>query len=242
MHAGARADSTSSGRHGRIILPVKPFYKAKRRLDQVLSPEDRAGLAEAMLRDVLTTLARSDLITRTVVATNDDVATRLAATAGAGVRPDHESSYNALLAGLARDLDREGVSFVVFLPADLPLLAPEDLATLLPALADSPAITLSPDRHGDGTNLLALSPPTLLVPSYGPGSFSRHLALAESTQAALRILEAPGLALDIDTPDDLAELVRVSETTTAGIACATRDWLDRAGLRLRESSVGRGVH
>jgi 2-phospho-L-lactate/phosphoenolpyruvate guanylyltransferase len=225
---------------GRIVVPVKPFREAKRRLDPALPPEQRAELAEAMLRDVLAALDRAGLVSRTVVATNDDLASRLVTAAGAQVRPDPASSYNELLALVARELEREGASFVAFLPADLPLLSAEDLLPLLPER--TPAVALAPDRHRDGTNLLVLAPPALITPSYGPRSFARHRALAEAAGAHVSITERPGLALDIDTPDDFDELVRCIDTAGPRVARATRAWLSRSGYVQAEPSVSRGIH
>jgi 2-phospho-L-lactate guanylyltransferase len=209
------------------VVPVKPLAVAKQRLAPVLSPAERAELVEAMLRDVLSALDRSGLLGRTVVVTNDDLPARLAAAVGAEVRPDRERSYNALLAGLARDLESEGADSVAFVPADLPLLAVEDFDSLGLLDAGAPAVLLAQDRHGDGTNLLGLSPPTLFAPSYGPGSFARHSALAARTGARIHDATSPGVGLDVDTPDDLAELARRCETARPRVALATRAFLER---------------
>ena len=63
-----------------------------------------------------------------------------------------------------------------------------------------------PDRHGTGTNALVLSPPDAIEPSFGPDSLERHVAAAEAAGVPHRVEEVPGLALDVDTPDDLAAL------------------------------------
>ena len=60
-----------------------------------------------------------------------------------------------------------------------------------------------PDRHGTGTNALLLTPPDVIEPAFGPGSFARHSELAGHG----RVAELPSLTLDIDTPDDLATLL-----------------------------------
>jgi 2-phospho-L-lactate/phosphoenolpyruvate guanylyltransferase len=76
-----------------------------------------------------------------------------------------------------------------------------------------------------------LSPPDAIEPSFGPGSFARHVAAAEAGQLAYRAAEVPGLALDVDTPGDLAELAAALETRR-GQAPSTRGalrQLERAG-------------
>ena len=70
-----------------------------------------------------------------------------------------------------------------------------------------------PDRHGTGTNALLLTPPDVIEPAFGPGSFARHRAVGGGHGPASPNL--PSLTLDIDTPEDLATLL-------AGSAAAPR--------------------
>jgi 2-phospho-L-lactate guanylyltransferase len=63
-----------------------------------------------------------------------------------------------------------------------------------------------PDRHGTGTNGLLLTPPDAISPSFGPGSFERHRALALAAGLPCRVERPPSLLLDIDTGADLAAL------------------------------------
>ena len=87
------------------------------------------------------------------------------------------------------------------------------------------------DRHGTGTNALVLSPPDAIEPAFGPDSFARHVAAAEAAQVPHRVEEVPGLALDVDTPGDLAELAAALEERR-GQAPSTRGalrQLERAG-------------
>jgi 2-phospho-L-lactate guanylyltransferase len=76
--------------------------------------------------------------------------------------------------------------------------------------AAAPRITLVPSRDGDGTNALLASPPDAFTPSFGPGSFARHLAQAAARGIACRTVRLPGLGLDIDEPHDLYELMRLT--------------------------------
>jgi 2-phospho-L-lactate guanylyltransferase len=63
-----------------------------------------------------------------------------------------------------------------------------------------------PDRHGHGTNALLLTPPDVMEPAFGPGSFVRHAALARAAGATIRVADVTSLGLDVDTPEDLAAL------------------------------------
>jgi 2-phospho-L-lactate/phosphoenolpyruvate guanylyltransferase len=90
---------------------------------------------------------------------------------------------------------------LLVLPADLPLLCARDIAVLLAAASSRPA--LAPDRHGRGTNAVALPPGYPFRLRFGPDSFRRHRA----QMAEARIVRRPGLALDLDTAADVARAV-----------------------------------
>lgn len=70
----------------------------------------------------------------------------------------------------------------------------------------SPIVALAPDRAERGTNALLARPPALAPLAFGVGSFTRHQALAQRAGVEPLIFHAPGLAFDVDTPPDLAEL------------------------------------
>jgi 2-phospho-L-lactate/phosphoenolpyruvate guanylyltransferase len=88
------------------------------------------------------------------------------------------------------------------------------------------SVVIVPDRHGEGTNALLLTPPTALTPAFGPGSLARHAALASAGGASVRVAQAPSLELDVDTPGDLAAL-RSALAERPGAAPRTRAVLER---------------
>ena len=83
-----------------------------------------------------------------------------------------------------------------------------------------------PDRHGEGTNALLLTPPDAMTPSFGEGSRKRHTELATAQGATPEVVEVASLALDIDTPEDLEELTEML-ATTRGRAAHTRGMLSQ---------------
>jgi 2-phospho-L-lactate guanylyltransferase len=95
---------------------------------------------------------------------------------------------------------------VLVIPADLPLIEPEDIQALIERAVDPPVIVIAPDRRREGTNALLVNPAGLIDYHFGPGSFDIHCKRAEQTCARLEIFELPSLALDVDYPEDL-ELV-----------------------------------
>lgn len=202
------------------ILPVKRFANAKRRLEQALPSGARRALAEAMFSDVLTGLRRVASIDEILVVSADVGAQRIAEGYGArAVEDPAESGQDqAVLRGAAaaREL---GAAQVLCLAGDCPLLDPAELETLLgkPRTAERYAVLVA-DRHGTGTNALLLSPPDVFEPRYGPGSFQRHLELAQAAGVPAEVAEVASLALDVDTPDDLAALQERLAASRGGAA------------------------
>jgi len=190
------------------ILPVKRFDAAKQRLAAGLDDERRRALAAAMLEDVLEAIAGSRAIERTIVVSGDPLAQEIASGTGAEIVPDpaDEGHSEAALAGIAR-AEVEDAGLVVLLPGDCPLLDSRELDRLLTGVPGTFA-TIVPDRHGDGTNALVLSPPGAIRPAFGEGSRARHVAAAREAGIPFAVEELPSLALDLDTPADLVALTR----------------------------------
>jgi 2-phospho-L-lactate guanylyltransferase len=96
------------------------------------------------------------------------------------------------------------------LPGDCPLLDTRELERLLTGLPGRYA-AIVPDRHGTGTNALALAPPDAIAPAFGEGSCERHADAAREAGIPHSVEELPSLALDLDTPADIVALTRAVE-------------------------------
>jgi len=192
------------------IVPVKPLQRGKSRLAEVLTQEERLDLNRRLLAHTMDTLTAIPDIEHVLVISRDQAALALAREYGA--RTVHEHGAPQLNIALtrativARTYATRGV---LILPADLPLITPEDIQTLLARAVDPPVVVISPDRRQQGTNALLVCPAGVIEYAFGPGSFQRHCARARQAGARLEICELPSLALDMDLPEDL-ELV--SET------------------------------
>lgn len=187
------------------ILPVKSFPHAKQRLSSGLEPPMRQRLAEVMLRDVLDALRASNVDEVIVVTAGERPAT-LARERGARVIRDDEQGHNEAARLGVRTALGAGAERVLMVPGDCPALDPAELDELLARPAPTPSMIIVPDRHGTGTNALLITPPDALASSFGPGSAQRHAELARSAGIAHQVVRIPSLALDIDTPEDLAVL------------------------------------
>lgn len=209
------------------VIPVKPLRGALRRLRAALPAPVRRELQVAMLTDVLGACAGARGLAGVLVVTSDPDAAALAGrAAGARVIGDHDPprGMNAAVARGLAAVAAAGAEAALVLTADLPLARPEDIDAIVAAAPPAPAAVLVPSRDGTGTNGLLARPPVALAPRLGPGSLARHVGQAGRRGLALERLSLPRLALDIDTPDDLAALV------AAGGDCATLEACARLGL------------
>ena len=208
------------------VLPIKTFARAKHRLSAAVGVPDRRELAEAMVRDVLDALTRVEGLDRVIAVTAEPVAAEAARAAGAEVVHDGEEAGQsaAALLGIRAAL-RAGAERVLLVPGDCPALDPEEVGGLL-AHPRHAGVVIVPDRHGTGTNALLLTPPDVIEPSFGPGSFARHAARAHAAGTPVRAVAVPSLGLDVDTPGDL-EALRVTLAARGGGAARTRAMLER---------------
>ena len=184
------------------IVPIGTLEGAKSRLGATLDAEERHDLASALARRTVAAAVATPGVTETLVVTPDDEVRELALAAGA--RPLRQDG-DGLNSGIDQARDEAiaaGADAIVILPIDLPAVTPEALAEVVRALARSPRVVLVPDRHGRGTNLLAMTPPTAIEPCFGGDSREAHAGAASRAGVPYVELDGP-LRLDVDTPDDL---------------------------------------
>ena len=201
------------------VLPVKAWAEAKRRLSPVLSGEERQELARSMLDDLLGAIGGASRIDGVLAVTSDRVASQYLERAGCEILPEPRRGLNRALGTAAEELKGRGASTMLVLPIDLPLVTARDLDALCAHHRESrnegagdraarATVTVAPDRFRSGTNALVCSPPGCIPFRFGDGSFHAHLREAERSGAAASSLDLDGLSLDVDHPDDLAELLR----------------------------------
>jgi 2-phospho-L-lactate guanylyltransferase len=189
------------------IVPVKPLQRAKSRLAGVLNRDQRAELSRRMLMKTLDVLADIPEVEQSLVISRDSKALALARKHRARTLTERGAAeLNRALVRATVVARQYGVSAVLVLPADLPLLAREDVQTLIAHALHPPVVAIAPDRHQQGTNALLIAPPGLIEYEFGPGSFARHVEQARAAGARVEICPFPSLALDLDAPDDLALL------------------------------------
>jgi 2-phospho-L-lactate guanylyltransferase len=176
-----------------VLVPVKSFALAKRRLAPALDPPARAALARRM---ATTVVGAARGLPVAVVCDDDEVAT-WARSVGAEVVWRPGRGLNGAVTDGVAHLAAAGVGRVVVAHADLPL------ADDLRPLADGDGVTLVPDRRHDGTNVAVVPAGAGFVFAYGAGSFPRHRAEAARLGLPCAVAHRPTLAWDVDVPADL---------------------------------------
>lgn len=186
------------------IVPVKPLRRGKSRLAGVLTEEERAELNRRLLAHTLDTLTVIPEIEHVLVISRDPAALALAREHGARTVQENGAPHlNVALTRATVVAKNYSTRGVLVLPADLPLITPEDIQAMLMLAQKPPVVIVAPDRHRQGTNALLICPVGLIEYDFGLGSFQRHCERARAAGAHLEVFELPSLALDVDLPEDL---------------------------------------
>lgn len=186
----------------RVLIPVNRLDRAKGRLADLLTPAQRAELALATLGTVLDAVAEAG--GEAFVLTSDSRA-MAAAEARATVLEEREGR-DGLNAQLEAAVAALGGEELLILHADLPLASGEALRALMAGAPAAPSVTLVESGDG-GTNAMLLRPPGRFALCYGRGSAAAHRAAAGEAGMTVVTPGAALLALDLDTPADIEDLL-----------------------------------
>jgi 2-phospho-L-lactate guanylyltransferase len=224
-----------------ILVPVKNLSAAKQRLAAVLDQPSRTVLAQAMLYDVLTTLHHWTSRPPIAVVTSDPYALELVREYGFEVIPDPDNPGETGAIELATRLCVErGIDSTLVIPADIPLIQAWELEEILKH-APTEGSVLVPAADGRGTNAAFRRPANLFPLRFGNDSFKPHHAAAQATGKPCVVLNLPGIAVDVDNPEDLQQLAALPGETRAQrlareFARASPDRVGRALLPVQPRS------
>lgn len=196
-----------------ILIPVKNLSSAKQRLAAVLDQASRTELARAMLYDVLKTVGEWKDRPPTAVVSSDPYATELAAEYGLEIIPDPDNPGETGAIEMAtRICVARGIESTLVIPGDIPLIQVWELEEILKQAPQEGSV-LVPAGDGRGTNAAFRRPANLFPLRFGNDSFKPHQAAAKATGKPCIILNLPGIAVDVDSPSDLQQLLALPGQT-----------------------------
>jgi 2-phospho-L-lactate/phosphoenolpyruvate guanylyltransferase len=188
------------------VLPVKNLRNAKQRLSGLLSAAQRQALAFLLYKRTLDTLCQATDIDQLVVATSDPEIADYARRSHVMVFDENEQiSHSASADAACLRALQMGARTVLLVPIDVPLVTASDFNHL--ASAARPGLIVVPSSDGTGTNALVRTPPDVMQCFFGPGSFRAHMDQARAKGIPAEELRLQGLMFDLDTPEDVTELL-----------------------------------
>ena len=199
-----------------VLIAAKQLSLAKTRLAPALpSHAERANLATAMFRDVLSAALSSRMAARVAVVTSDPVLTAMAEAHGALViNEEFPRGLNVAVALATEHLRLAGAKTTCTILSDIPLITGEDIdASFAAAATLDEGVVLVPSRDFSGTNMMVRTPPDTIATQFGRFSLVRHRESCRAQGIACTVVRLIRPALDLDVPEDLIEFARSSSMT-----------------------------
>ena len=199
------------------VVPVKPFDEGKSRLAGVLSTKRREAVSKRLFFHVMAVIQEAAICDAVLVVSRGKEVLAAAEQVGAIAlreKPalDGSDLLNLALTDARTYAVRHHADALLVVPADLPLIVPDDLRGLRKvafgdpdvegAVVKNQKIVIAPSRDG-GTNALLLYPPSVIDFAFGKDSFRRHCDQARLANVPCHFFENVNLATDIDYPENL---------------------------------------
>jgi 2-phospho-L-lactate guanylyltransferase len=201
-----------------VLLPVKIFSQSKQRLAGFLSARERELLARTMFDDVWETLrARLGFDELLVASAEPYVLARCREEQVRCLVEAEQKGHSQAVREATAWAMTLGAETLLSIPIDAPGVTAEEIAALIGA-GRRCDVVIVPSRDGSGTNALLRTPPDAIDPLFGRQSFALHAQEARARKRSCRIECVPGLAADIDTPEDMEHFVALGRhCRTAGM-------------------------
>ena len=196
------------------IVPLKALASAKGRLSLALEPAQRRWFVAWMAQRVIAACQACDAIDEVLVVAGDQAAADVGLQAGAQVLLVTQEGLRVALD--RADAATAGHATTIVVAADLPEVAADDLGRVFAAAgAADRAVVIAPTYDG-GTGALLRRPPSLMPTAYGIGSAAAHIDLARAAGVLPQVLDLPGLARDVDTPEQLPAALALAAREDVG--------------------------
>ncbi len=206
-----------------LVIPVKGFRNAKKRLGRQFTAAAREELAAALCEDFFGVVGRARGLERIMVVSSEPEVLKRAEEMGfERLTESAQESESASVDAACRLCAEQGVESVLRLPVDLPLLEPEDITSLFAEKPEGPGMLIVPSRDGSGTNALLRTPPDLFPSRFGGGSFARHVAEGEAAGGRVCVVRNFRVELDLDELEDLQAFAALGARGTKAWG-----WLER---------------
>lgn len=189
-----------------VIIPVSSFNTSKTRLSPFLSEDERKNLLKCMLKDIIKNI--SSVVDEIIITSKDSEVLSFADDLNLTTFMEHEHSSNYLNCALIDCIEFAKCEFsgcdIVIVPADIPLITSDNINYI--RNHDVYDFIIAPSRGG-GTNMLYFSGGYDFIPKFGEFSFFKHIDEAEDLGCSVDVYDSFFLSLDINTPQDLGELL-----------------------------------
>jgi 2-phospho-L-lactate guanylyltransferase len=144
------------------------------------------------------------------------------------LREEQQISESHSVDAASRICEDQGVTALMRLPLDVPLVRASDIDELLAVQCEAPALVIVPSRDGLGTNAILRMPPALFPSHFGEGSYAKHVGEAERVGAQVILRRNARLEMDVDDEADLRALLKYDLSGTV-----TGRWLRESGVEAR---------
>jgi 2-phospho-L-lactate/phosphoenolpyruvate guanylyltransferase len=187
------------------LIPLKRLDQAKSRLRGSFTPSERVRLMRTLLDHTIREAGGAPSVSRLILVSSDPDSQAIAADREIAHFDDRGLPWNDALAAAMNEVVVS--RSVLILSADLPLVTSEDVEALI-TLASHEEVAIARARDS-GTNGIVMCPPGAARTCFGvKGSAAKHAALAAAAGLSSVTVDIPGLAIDLDSPDDFPEVLR----------------------------------
>jgi 2-phospho-L-lactate guanylyltransferase len=188
---------------------------SKSRLSPLLNSTQRIAISQEMMKHTLSILSKITFISPIIVVSCDDRVRKIADTFGADFMYEQKTGVNAAVRTADFFCLEKDIQSNMVIPIDLCMLNPDDIKLIYNHSMKFPkSIALCPSFRRDGTNFLFRTPLPLFETSYENNSYYNHLSSAIRSSAHLTIINSDRLERDIDTIQDIIDVISLYPTST----------------------------